>query len=120
MATERSSNYFAYETVATDIFVFPTIADMTAVAGGTTVTQDIDISNLGVPAAALADVMNREFEDNMGNTALPSNDPLAGLISVEALDLDTIRISLDPSGVSNAEAGTKYSQLFVSQPDPGD
>ena len=49
---------------------------MSAVAGGSTVTQDIDISNLGVPAIALADIMNREFEDDAGNTALPNNDLL--------------------------------------------
>ena len=120
MPTERSSNYFAYETVATDVFSFPTIADMSAVAGGSTVTQDIDISNLGVPAIALADIMNREFEDDAGNTALPNNDPLANIISVSALDIDTIRVSLDPSAVTNANVGTKYSQLFVSQPDAGE
>lgn len=120
MAIERVGNIFAYEVQATDDFAFPTIADMTSVAGGSTVTQDINIVNLGVPAIALADIMNREFEDASGNTALPSTNPLAGIISVSALDLDTIRVSLDPSAIDNADADTEYSQLFVSQAEPGD
>ena len=120
MAIERVSNIFAYEVQASDDFAFPTISDMTSVAGGSTVTQDIDISNLGVPAIALADIMNREFDDAAGNTALPGSNPLSGLISVSALDVDTIRISLNPGGVANSDAGTEYSQMFVSQPEPGD
>ena len=120
MAVEQGSNIFAYEVVATDTFTFPTIANMTSVAGGSTVTQDINITNLGVPAIALADIMNREFTDAAGNTALPGSSPLAGIISVAALDLDTIRISLDPSSVANSEAGEEFSQLFVSQAEPGD
>ena len=117
---ERVSNIFAYEVQATDDFSFPTVADMTAVAGGSTVTQDINIVNLGVPAIALADIMNREFTDAAGNTALANSDPLAGIISVSALDVDTIRVSLDPGAVVNSDAGTEYSQLFVSQAEPGD
>ena len=120
MPSQRNSNIAAYEIEASDNFSFPTIAAMSAVAGGSTVTQDIDISNLGVPAIRLAEIMIEEFTDAAGATELGASDPLAGLLSISVVDNDTIRISLNPSGVDNADAGTEYFRLEVDQDDPGE
>ena len=120
MALERAGNIWGYEVEASDDFAFPTVADMSAVAGGAIVTQDIDITDLGVPAIRLAEIMTQEFSDSAGNTALPNSNALANLITVSVVDNDTIRISLDPSGVSDANAGMAYSQLTVEQDEPGD
>lgn len=120
MATTRNSNIFAYEIEATDEFSFPTIAAMTAVAGGSTVAQDIDISDLGVPAIRLAEIMTEEFSDAGGSTSLGNSHDLAGIVTVSVVDNDTIRVSLNPTGVADADAGTAYSRLTVEQDDAGE
>lgn len=120
MATTRTSNVFGITVEATSTLTFAVITDKTVVAGDNSSTFDVAVTQ-GVPAAVLAGNINvTQYSDSAGNTELSQSHAHDGIVMATAPDNFTVTVTIDPSGVANANAGTTYAQLSVSQPDPGD
>lgn len=120
MATTRYSNIFAINVQATSVLSFAMITDKTVVAGDNSSSFDVTVSQ-GVPAAVLAGNLNvTQFSDAAGNTELTGSDAHDGIVTASATDNTSVRVTINPSGLSNSDAGTSYAQLSTSQPDAGD
>lgn len=120
MATVRASNVFGITVQASSALTFATITDKTVVAGDNASTFDVAVTQ-GVPAATLAGNINvSQYTTAAASVALSQASAFHGIVTAAATDNFNITVTIDPSGVADADAGESFAQLRVTQPDPGD